>query len=840
VTATTQASPASVPFRAAIAVFVVVLVGYVWTLAPTVTFWDAGEFIAAAKILGIPHPPGTPLFVLMGNVWGTLVPIGAFAYRTNLLTAIFSAAAAAMYFLLVVQALRGWKIAQGDGPDAAAAADNVFTLGGAAAAAVLSAFVFTVWQNSNETEVYMVAAFSIAAVCWLAWEWRKHRGAERAPHVILLIVYLAAVSLGNHLLTLLVGPALIGFMWHVLKTDPLPDEQDRKTEWAQWAVVVGIWSLLIGVGLGSKGLFVVGGVAFLAAAAYAASAGTLVFAVTVLAIALVGASTYLFLLIRAQVGPFMNEADPSTWENLLAVIAREQYPPRSPVDNPIYTLRTGAVDKIAAFFGCLPQFVDGPVPADEAAFGTPRCYSVRSIPLMLRQIQMYLQYFDWQWVKGLAPLEPVFAGVRLPFTLAFISLGTFGATVLRRFDRSVFWLLVLLFLTTGPGLVGYMNFKPGYSLAWDLYPRIDMHEVRERDYFFLVSFQVWGLFCGIGLAGLYRMLRERMRTPSLAPAGILLVALLPFVANFRAATRAHGPDTTLARDFAYNLLQTIEPYGVVFTNGDNDTFPLWYLQEAEGVRQDVWVVNLSLANTDWYIRQLRDNPIRPFREEQAPWFASVAPAEIPPPLHTLRDEEIGAMQATLLPRALTFRAGEMAVTLPQNSALYIHHMVALRLIQENWARRPIYYSLTSGNENWGQVAQFLIQEGLGLRLYSSGWPDSTRLAPGLFQVPVDVPRTDSLAWDLYRYGGMFEADTLALAPTSRNIAVNLSYPFYTLAQAYEVLGQRERAQENLRRALHLQPIPGIAQLLEAGADVFQAPVQPTAVPTDTAAGGVPE
>ncbi len=465
----TEASPVAAhqsrrpPYRVAGAVFAVILAVYVWTLAPTVTFWDAGELIATAKILGIPHPPGTPLFVLLNNVWGSVVRIGEFAYRTNLLTAIFSAAAAAIFFLLVVQALRGWKLGEQEGQRGT---DTVFAIGGGVAAALVSAFAFTVWQNSNETEVYMVSGLCIAAICWLAWMWRGHRGGGRAAHLLLLVVYLQAVSLGNHLLTLLVGPALIGFMWHVLKTEPLESERDRRIEWAQWGVVCGVWALLLGIGLGNTGLLMVSGVVFFGAALYATSVGAFRFALTVFGIAAVGASTYLFLYLRARLGPFINEADPSTWASLWDVIAREQYPPRAPIDNPIYTLRQGdLIDRLAAFFGCLPRLTNGPVPADEALFGIPRCYTVRSVPLMLRQIQNYLQYFDWQWANGLAYTERVFAGVRIPFTLLFISLGMYGARVLRARDRSVFWLLVLLFLTTGPLLVGYMNFRPGNSLA---------------------------------------------------------------------------------------------------------------------------------------------------------------------------------------------------------------------------------------------------------------------------------------------------------------------------------------------------------------------------------------
>jgi len=768
------------PYLAAAAVFLLVLAGYMWSLAPTVTFWDAGEFIATTKILGIPHPPGTPLFVLLGHVWADLFRVGEFAYRTNLMTAMFSAGAAAWFFLVAAQALRG----DGRGDEAR---DPVFLMGGAAAGAVASAFVFTVWQNSVETEVYMVATFSIAATTWLAWLWRKHRGTPRAPHLLLLIAYLAAVSLGNHLLTLLVGPSVIGFMYYTMRQSPLGDEQERRVERAQLAVVTGIWALLIGTGMGSTALLVLGGLIFVAGAAYAAAAGALLFAVSILALAAVGASTYVFLFVRAGLQPFINEADPSTWDSLVAVIRREQYPPRSPLDNPIYN--------------------SGPENPG------------RSLTIMWLQILNYLQYFDWQWANGLAPTQPVFAKVRLPFTLAFTSLGIYGMQVLKRRDSGVFWLLFLVWLTTGFGLVGYINFKPGFSLGYDQFPDGNAHEVRERDYFFTVSFQVWGLFAGIGLAGLYRLLRARLggdRDLSgsplrFAPAALLAGAVLPFALNARAASRSLGPEALLARDFAYSLLQSVEPYGIVFTNGDNDTFPLWYLQEVEEIRRDVSVVNLSLGNTDWYVRQLRDNPVRPFVPEQAPWFTP--PAAVPPPLHTLTNEDVANMVPQLIPRAIRITAGRVDHTYPEGTPLYVKDILILRLIQENWQRRPIYFSLTAGSGSWLGLHRYLTQEGMVLKLNAVTAPDTTRLAPGLLGVPLDVPRTQQLTWEVYRYARLLEADTLDLDPTNRNIATNLSIPPLSLGQAYQVLGRNDEAIKNLEMAYRLGPSPDLAQVI---------------------------
>ena len=776
------------PYGSALIVFFVVLAGYLWTLAPTVTFWDAGEFLAAAKILGVPHPPGTPGFVMMANVWGSLFPIGNFAYRVNFMTACFSAGAAALLFLVVHDALQ--RLGNKD-PDAR---DKVFVLGGAAAAAAMSAFVFTVWQNANETEVYMFASFTIAAIAWLSLLWRKNRGTARASHLLLVIVYLGAYSVGNHLLALLVGPALIGFMWHVLTTDPLPNEADRKVEWAQWAVVLGIWAMFIGSGLGSVTIMGFAALVFVGAAVFAISTGGAFFTLATLLIGIVGASTYAYLYIRAGLSPMINEANPSTWEAIWAVIRREQYPPRLPTDNPLYA--SGA--------------------------GNPG----RTLQLIGLQIQNYLQYFDWQWSNGLSTTNPVFAGPRLPFTMAFTSLGIYGATLLYTKDRSTFWMLVMIFAITGPGLVGYMNFKPGFSLGWDIFREGTQHEVRERDYFFVISFQMWGLFAGIGVAGLYRFVREKLQAGysregggpvpgalKIAP-GVFAIALVPFMLNFSAASRAHGPENTLALDFATNLLQTIEPYGIVFTNGDNDTFPLWYAQEVEGIRQDVAVVNLSLGNTNWYIKQLRDNEVRPFDAEQAPWFANRAPAEVPPPLHSMSDVEIDNLQAELLREPFEFRVGHIQHTLPANSPLYVKDVLILRLILENVGDRPVYWSTTAGSSNWVGLNDYMVQEGLALKLYVDELPDLDRLAPGLW-VPVDLPRTDSLAWHIYEYAGLFDVDSLTLDPTSDNIAGNLSIPFLVLGGAYQSLGDTANMIRNFERAYHLSPNPAILGLLQS-------------------------
>ncbi|HUF36394.1 MAG TPA: DUF2723 domain-containing protein [Gemmatimonadales bacterium] len=760
------------PYRAALAVAGLVLAGFVATLAPTVTFWDAGEFIAAAYTLGIPHPPGTPLFVLIAHTWGTLLPIGEFAYRTNLLSAVLSAGAAGLFFLVIHQSLR----ALAEGLDEAVG--KRLRIGGAAAAAVLGAFTFTNWQNSNETEVYGVAAFTIAAMCWLVHVWRGRRGTERAPRLLLLIVFLAGLSIGNHLLALLAGPAVIAFLAATLRQSPAADPAQRREEWGQVAVVAGVWTLLIGTGLGSTTLTVVGAVCFLGAAAYAAAGGAGVFAMVGLGVAAVGFTPYLYLYIRSGQSPIINEAAPATFDALLAVIRRAQYPPRTPFDDPT-----------------VPHGPDNPG---------------RTLTIIWLQLVNYFQYFDWQWARSLG------SGFRTALTIVFLSLGVRGCLAQRRADRPAWWLLGTLFLTTGLGLVVYMNFKPGFSVGYDLYPEGQDHEVRERDYFFMVSFIVWGLWAGMGVATLVRSLAAQGGAARrLAPAALGL-ALLPVLFNWSAASRRHGPDARLAADFAYDLLNSAPPYGVLFTYGDNDTFPLWWAQEVAGIRRDVVVVCLALANTDWYTRQLRDNPTRPVDLAALPdiWRDSV-PSMPDWPLHGMTDSMIAtAMEGYYVSQPQTVRLGPLSRELAPGTVLYPNDIMSLSLVQQNIGRRPIVWAITAGR-GFAGLGDHVVQQGLGFQLRTTR-PDTTdprldfrRLAGA----PLDLPATERLVYEVYRYAGLLDEGAAHLEPTPASAAASLSLPFVQLVYAYLERGEREKAERAVQAAERLSPNPAMREAL---------------------------
>ncbi len=710
-------------------------------------------------MLGIPHPPGTPLFVLLGNVWGEVLRVGSYAWRLNLMSASFSAAGAGCFFLVAHRLLAG--------------EEGRLRVGGAAAAAVISAFTFTVWQNSNETEVYTVATFSIAAICWLCLRWRDARGTPRAPHYLLLVVYLAALSIGNHLLALLVGPAVSVFVFVTLRTAPAADPAERRVEWAEWAAVSALWALLIAVGLGRTAFVVVAGLLFAAALVACVLAGSPVFPLAALGIAAVGVSTYAFLYIRSGLQPVLDEADPETWHNLIAVIRREQYGARSPLDN--------------------PMFPPGP--------NNPG----RTVTLFAQQLVNYGQYFSWQWGRSLGELPAL-----IPMML-YAALGLLGWNEAYRRDRGGAFLLGGLWLVTGLGLVVYMNFKSGFSQNWDRYPSIDQHEVRERDYFFTVSFQVWGLVAGMGLV---QLARAWQRAGRWALAATAVLALLPFALNFTAASRRHGPDATVARDFAYDLLQSVEPYGVLFSFGDNDTFPVWYLQEVEGVRQDVTLVNLSLANLDWYVRQLVTRPVRPFDPAGAPAvYRALAPRTIPGPALRLTREEVDSLQPFRASEGGIFRGGGLDLPIRAGQEFWVRDQVILFTIAAALPGREVAFGVSSGRASWLGLDPHLVAQGLAYAVFP-GRPDTVkRFVAGIQGTMVDPARSALLADSVFRYGGLFAADSLDLEPAARQIATSLSIPFLELGNAAARRRDQPRALAYLRRAYHLNPSRPLADVI---------------------------
>jgi len=755
-------------WRFALAVFTAVLALLVASLAPTVTLWDAGEFLAASRILGVPHPPGTPLWVMLAHVWGTLVPIGEWAYRINLMTAAASAVAAACFGLVAWEGLRRVPSLTADTP-------SWFAPLGAGVAAVAGAFTFTNWQNSVEAEVYGIAMLVIGLVTWSLLRWREQRGTPAADRTLLFILYLAGLSIGNHLLALLAGPAVVAFLFLVGKGTPLPDPVERSKELATTAVIGGTWFLLIGLGLGSTGISIVGGTCFVAATAWALTHRRGGFATVALVVALIGITSYLFMFLRAGQHPMLNEAQPDNWQALLDVIRRKQYPPRGPFDD--------------------PTELHGP--------GNPG----RSLYIIGLQVLNYLQYFTWQWGMGLGKLL-----LKVPFVTLYFLLGILGSAAHRRGDKAAWGMLLVLFLTTGIGLMGYMNFKPGFSLGYGRFPNFSDHEVRERDYFFVVSFVVWGLWAGMGLTVLARKAWASVAggLRPLASGLVLSLGLIPVATNWAEASRARMPVARVASDFAYDLLNSVPPYGILVTFGDNDTFPLWWAQEVEGIRPDVTIFCLALAQTEWYLRQMRDQPVRPFSDSgAAPIWRGTAGAKPEWPTHSMTDQEILGFSGRLteIPQAIAIPLGTIQHVLPAGAVLAPNDVALLRVIQTNLGRRPIVWSVSTGRNFLG-LDPYIVQQGMVYALQPQ-LPDSTDprySARRMNGVPIDIPATTRLVEQVYRFAGMDTTpDRKPMDPAAEGIASNLANPVILLALASEEKGDDAAVLRYLEMALRIRP-----------------------------------
>ncbi len=557
---------------------------------------------------------------------------------------------------------------------------------------------------------------------------------------------------------------------HTLRSAPAAERDERRMEWAEWATLTALWIVLVGVGLGNAPLLIVGGALLLAAAAACMLAGSRAFPILAVGIAAVGISIYAFLYIRAGLQPLLNEADPEHWKPLLAVIRREQFGSRGLLDNPM-------------------------VPG-----------AGRTLKIFGQQFLNFFQYCSWQWGRAL----PV--GVMVGAALLFVTLGIFGFEFARRRDVGVAYLLGALWLVTGAGLVIYMNFKAGFSLFWNEYTAMAQHEVRERDYFFVVSFQVWGMFAAFGLVRLVR--RVPVGTPSRFGIAVAsLITLLPFAANFAAASR-RGADATAARDFAYNLLQSVEPYGVLFGFGDNDTFPVWYLQEVEGVRQDVTLINLSLANLDWYLRQLAARPVRPFDPARAPaLYRALAPPQPPAgPALRLSEQDIAGMLPVQIRDNGVFRAGSFELPLRKGQVLQTADQVILYTIAAYLPNRPVSFGVSSGRGSWLGMDPHLVFQGLAFKVVPRA--DTTRgFVRGIQGTMVDSVRTRILVDSVFTWGKMFGPDSLELEPAAQQVAVSFSVAFLELASAAATRGNQRQALDYLRRAYHLNASPALAAVI---------------------------
>jgi hypothetical protein len=356
-------------------------------------------------------------------------------------------------------------------------------------------------------------------------------------------------------------------------------------------------------------------------------------------------------------------------------------------------------------------------------------------------------------------------------------------TVQWRKDRRAALAMTGLMLTVTLVLIFYLNFKYGFSIKANV-PGLD-HEVRERDYFYIVSFLLWGVWVAIGLGTLFAGAQEALRTRLepraawLGAAPLLLLAGIPLVGNRLTASRA---GETLARDFAYDMLQSVAPNAILITAGDNDLFPLWYAQEVEGTRRDVVLVNQSLMNTDWHIRQTLRRAPQPFDVEHAvgPWRGMDPPLPTKPVLNLSMAAVDSLPLVFQLDRRSSFKFGDVTATLEQG--VYERQtLVTLMLIRDNLGTRPIYFARTTGNtgDQLG-LTQYLVSEGFARRLMPTPLTESDSV---VYIQPlgwVDLKRSEELLFDVYHPESAARARPRGWIDTPSENILTLYYVTYAL------------------------------------------------------------
>ncbi|MDQ4081206.1 MAG: DUF2723 domain-containing protein, partial [Gemmatimonadota bacterium] len=640
---------------------VVVLVLYVLTLAPTTAMWDASEYIASAYRMSLPHPPGNPLFILVGRVF-TLLPIApTVAERVNLLAAITSALSAGLWFLVTERILRTWI------------AERWQRILGASLATLIGATAFTVWNQSVVNEkVYTISLLGLALISWLTFRWIDSPDGWRADRILILIAYLLGLGYANHMAGFLAAPAVAVAVL-----------VRRPTTIVRWKLIlVAVAALVLGM------------------------------------------TPFATQPIRSAFHPPLNTGEP-----------------------------TGCIERLEASCLFSGETVDRFIPNFNREQYQKPPLSERQAPFTA-QIGMWWEYFRWQWLRD---SDGNNGGLQRALAVIFLALGLYGGVVHWRRDRPTFWYFGPLMFTVTLALIYYMNFKLGWTQGQRLgVDNFDFREVRDRDYFYLFSFSAWGVWAGVGLMFLWRQLAAGIapfvratdsaaRRTLLATAPILLLALVPLATNHDDASRR---GETFTREWARDLLNSVEPYGVLITNGDNDTFPLWYAQDVEGIRQDVTVAVTSLLNTDWYVRQILRRPLYTYDESAGPpIYRGMAPKKPGPPLQMTIAEADAIPPFVQVHQPQIFRKDSLVARI-EPGYLTRDQLLILRFIADSFPHRPLYLATPAIAGPLG-LSPYVVAQGLAYKVM----PRPVRPEDGYLRSPVgwmDVERTYAL-WDtVYR------------------------------------------------------------------------------------------
>ena len=684
-------------------------------MAPTVSFWDCGEFIATSYTMSIPHPPGSPLYVLIGRVF-TLFPIGEVALRINFMSALSSALAIWCVYLstaaLARRALGGRSLQSfNDSRD-------IGVIAGAAVAALTLAFSYTQWYNATEAEVY---GYSILFTClglWLILYWEGTGHGLENDRWLFAIAYLFGLGGGLHMLCLLTIPTLLILAW--FSDGPL----QRLIKQLVGLGIVGFVAILVlGPGTPSNAVILLG---LLGLLYYLHGQDRRLFYLLLGVVGLfaLGYSTYAALYIRSGLNPVIDENDPETFKAFMAFLNREQYG----TDSMLTTMLNARADRAYQFWD--------------------------------QQMKYFFQQFPFPLLERTVTFRKATGDIPHVILISLIpyGLGAWGLLWHAQRDWRRFAAIFAMFLIMGFGLSMYLNMP-------DPQPR-------ERHYVFGGMYLAFALWIGLGWVGIIDTLRQKIAQLShwLVVGVALFGLLLPTGIYAKLYHIQDRTDNYIAYDYAYNLLHSCESNAILYTNGDNDTFPLWFLQEVEGIRKDVRVVNLSLLNTGWYIKQLRDRePKIDIRYDDA-FIDSV-----------LTDIEDADLYRRYWPEPQTVSVTGMEFEVRDYSGyniLRVQDEMVLKIAEWNEWKKPTHFALTVPVSNRTGLDAYLAVAGMVVTLRPQKNP------------PVEEQRIEDLLYDSFQVRGLLDSAVYKDENTTRLLG-NYRAIFAQLAGHYEAQGNTD-------------------------------------------------
>jgi hypothetical protein len=762
----------------AILVFIIAFTTYLLTLEPTASLWDCGEFIASAYKLQVPHTPGTPLTLLFGRTFSMFAgDVHHVAWMVNLMSAFFSALSVVLVYQIIyyfgerlIPQKDRWR--------------NPLLILGSLCGSLCLTFSDSFWFSAVEAETYGIACFFLLLIIWLMLKGSDCDEPLRS-RMLILIGYMSGLAYCIHPMCLLVLP-MLPFVWF-MKNKTVTLKMTLLTVISGAALVfminrfiaIGIFDLAFAADLFAVNTLrlpfysgVIIALILIATSFYFILRNFSRYRVhswAVIFLAL-GFAPYGMLFIRSNQNPPIDETNPEDLYQIKAYVNRESYGSSPLLFGPYFDARIENINaKNKAYYKD---------DADYKVAGTrieyqfeksretilPRIYSrdpnhieayrnwlgmkANEKPTFADNLKfmftyqlghMYVRYLLWNFVgresdvqdsSWLKPWERLSSGSsersRNQYWMVPLLLGIFGAWAQFQKDKKGFITNSIFFLFTGLVLAFYLNSPPV--------------EPRERDYIYVASYIAFTIWIGLGIIALRQsFINAKLQFVFIAGISIAIPSWMLYQ-NYDDHDRS---GRTFQIDYARAVLNGCSPNSVLFTGGDNDTFPLWYVQEVEGYRTDVRVMVLSYMNTDWYINQLR----RPYYQSPPLQFSlskkdyrQYGPNDV---LYLddkikqgidvnqylkLLKEDHSALRMVgsdgdayhIIPsKTLKVRTGdsdkELSIQVTENY-LEKNALAILDLIASNEWKRPLYFNFTSMNTMSIDLKPYLIQEGLVYRL----------------------------------------------------------------------------------------------------------------------------